>query len=114
MPTLNSNPYPDKHDYGIPASDPASKAREGLRGAAISYVERRWFVVPLLGVDPKGTCRCRRGEDCSSAGKHPLGALAPHGWKDASCFMPTVGEMAPHETEREPWDRHWPQRLGKP
>jgi hypothetical protein len=58
--------------------------------AAMDYVNRGLFVLPLHSVHSDGTCRCRKAHSCSSPGKHPLGALAPHGWKDASCYGPTV------------------------
>lgn len=58
--------------------------------AACSYAELGWYVAALNGVHVDGSCRCRRGRGCGSAGKHPIGRLMPHGWRDASRYRPTV------------------------
>src|SRR5215216_1124081 len=74
-----------------------------LRDAALGYASRGIPVLPLhyplphhRGVQPVpdngqlappavGTsCSCR-DPDCGQVGKHPLGALVPHGVTDATC-----------------------------
>lgn len=54
------------------------------------YLTEGWFILPLHTVHEDGTCRCPRARSCVSPGKHPLGALAPHGWKDSTRIAPTV------------------------
>jgi len=51
--------------------------------AALKYADLGYHVLPLQGV-VKGHCTCG-DRHCSSAGKHPLPTLVPHGVKDASC-----------------------------
>ena len=51
--------------------------------AARGYIARGWRVLPCYTVDDKGTCTCGE-KDCDKVGKHPVGALVPHGVKDAS------------------------------
>ena len=50
-------------------------------------------VLPLWGVTPvgggTGACHCRV-PDCPSPGKHPIGALVPHGLSDASLDPDTI------------------------
>ncbi len=58
--------------------------------AVLSYIALGLFVLPLNGVFEDGTCRCPKGSDCKSAGKHPVGRLAPKGYRDASRYEPTV------------------------
>jgi Bifunctional DNA primase/polymerase, N-terminal len=71
-----------------------------LRDAALGYASRCIPVLPLhyplphrSGLQPVGGnrqpavgggCSCR-DPDCGQPGKHPLGALIPHGVKDATC-----------------------------
>ncbi len=69
------------------SADPAGPSR---KEAMWAYLERGWFLVPLNGLHADGTCRCRFGRGCHSPGKHPLGRLARHGWRDASIYPPTV------------------------
>jgi len=64
-----------------------------LLRAALDYVERGWFVVPLHS-PAKGGCSCGRS-DCASPGKHPRTA---HGLKDASREPAKVRE----------WWQRWP------
>ncbi len=49
---------------------------------ALAYAARGWPVLPCWGVEGD-RCLCRR-PDCGKPGKHPLGALVPHGVKDAT------------------------------
>lgn len=58
--------------------------------AALAYVAAGWFVLPLNGVFEDGTCRCPKGKKCKSPGKHPIGRLAPKGYRSASRYEPTV------------------------
>jgi hypothetical protein len=58
--------------------------------AALIYAKLGFFVVPLNSVHEDGTCRCPRGGACKSAGKHPIGRLAPRGYRDASRYGPTI------------------------
>jgi Bifunctional DNA primase/polymerase, N-terminal len=60
--------------------------------AALALVDAGYAVLPLWGVRADGTCACgdpheRRPRD---RGKHPLGALAEHGYKSASRDPRTV------------------------
>jgi putative DNA primase/helicase len=49
------------------------------------YVARRFHVFPCWTVDEEGRCTCPLGDECTEAGKHPIGNLVPNGFKDASC-----------------------------
>ena len=40
--------------------------------AALGYARLGWAVLPMASVDENGLCRCTKGEDCQSSGKHPL------------------------------------------
>src|SRR5690348_8828550 len=50
--------------------------------AALAYAKVGWRVLPIYPVSKSGTCRCFRGANCPSPGKHP--ALVEHGVKDAT------------------------------
>lgn len=50
-----------------------------LADAAVAYAELGFTVVPCNWVNPDGSCSCRAGLGCGSAGKHPHGLLAPNG-----------------------------------
>jgi hypothetical protein len=60
------------------ALDPAA-----LLAAALDYASRGWYVFPVWG-SHNGGCACGK-PNCSSPGKHPIGALLLHGVLDASC-----------------------------
>jgi hypothetical protein len=53
---------------------------------ALRSVNRGWAVFPVWGVTPEGKCRCGSAHEHepNQVGKHPLGALVPHGVKDAT------------------------------
>src|SRR5215470_7716276 len=53
-----------------------------MMAAALEYVRRGWAVLPLHPVRG-GDCGCG-DPSCSSAGKHPLGALVPKGLTQAT------------------------------
>lgn len=53
-----------------------------LASEARSYATRGWHVLPVHSASA-GRCSCG-DENCVSTGKHPIGRLVPHGWKDAS------------------------------
>ena len=77
-----------------------SRPRWELRDAALGYASRGIPVLPLHyplphhgdlqsvpGDQPpvvRASCSCR-DPGCGQVGKHPLGSLAPHGVKDATC-----------------------------
>jgi len=54
--------------------------------AALFYARRGWPVLPVWWV-ANGKCGCGKA-DC--LGKHPIGPLAPHGAKDATCDLETI------------------------
>jgi putative DNA primase/helicase len=47
------------------------EATNPLLSAALRYTRRGWYVLPLHSV-AEGRCRCAKGVECKSAGKHPL------------------------------------------
>ncbi|HEX9117395.1 MAG TPA: phage/plasmid primase, P4 family [Anaerolineae bacterium] len=57
--------------------------------AALAYAGRGWAVFPLWWPRPDGACACG-DPGCTSCGKHPLGACAPHGMKDATTDPETI------------------------
>jgi Bifunctional DNA primase/polymerase, N-terminal/AAA domain len=60
-----------------------------MLGAALEYASRGVPVFPVWGVTDDGRCRCGSAE-CKDVGKHPLGRLAFHGFKDATTDEPTI------------------------
>lgn len=71
-------------------------AADAVLDAALSYAAREWRVLPIWAARPDGTCACGAA-GCTSPGKHPLGALVPHGVQDAT---------ADPELIRVWWARH--------
>lgn len=51
--------------------------------AAAGYIEQGWQVIPIWGINTDKSCSCGNS-NCSSPGKHPIGALAPNGLKNAA------------------------------
>lgn len=51
--------------------------------AALSYIQRGWFIFPCWGV-ADGECLCSKRSECERPGKHPLGRLVPNGLLDAT------------------------------
>jgi hypothetical protein len=72
------------------------RERPSLLDAALCYAARGIPVFPVWGVTGDGQCRCGK-RDCENAGKHPVGALVPHGLKDATSDAATI---------RRWWQRH--------
>ena len=69
----------------------------GLLKAALEYAKRGWLVLPLHY--PNGEiCSCGK-KDCDSPGKHPIGQLTPHGFKDATSDPSTIKK----------WWTDWPK-----
>src|SRR5215831_2198048 len=60
-----------------------------MKVAALEYAKRGVKVFPVFGVTNDGCCRCKK-PTCGSAGKHPIGALAPNGFKDATTDPATI------------------------
>jgi hypothetical protein len=56
--------------------------------AALKYAGRGWPIFPLWGRDGD-RCDCPDPE-CGQPGKHPIGSLAPHGFKDATTDAKTI------------------------
>jgi hypothetical protein len=98
-----------------------SRPNVALRDAALGYASRGIPVLPLHHPLPQhgdlqarssdrplpgpgaGTrCSCR-DPDCGQVGKHPLGALVPHGVKDATCNRARVLAW---------WSRHPQANIG--
>lgn len=57
--------------------------------AALGYAARGWPVIPINTIDDDGLCSCG-SSTCRSPGKHPVGALVPHGLKDATVDPATI------------------------
>jgi Bifunctional DNA primase/polymerase, N-terminal len=95
-----------------------SRPRWQLRDAAFGYASRGIPVLPLHyplprygGLRPvpgdqqlvvRTGCSCR-DPSCSQPGKHPLGALVPHGVKDATCNQARIMAW---------WTRHPQANIG--
>lgn len=62
----------------------------GLLEAALDYARRGYAVFPVFPVRG-GACACPARDRCEHPGKHPLGALAPHGRNDATRDEATIG-----------------------
>ena len=56
--------------------------------AALAYAARGWPVIPVWWPE-NGRCACGK-HGCKNLAKHPIGALAPHGVKDASTDPQTI------------------------
>lgn len=66
-----------------------------LGRAAAWYARQGWPVIPLHHVHPDGSCSCRQGAACRSAGKHPR----IEGWQAIT---------APDLEQVHAWWRRWP------
>ncbi len=65
--------------------------------AAFWYARKLgWPVAPAHFIRADGTCSCDN-QNCSSPGKHPIAAAAPHGFKDATTDRATLQQW---------WDQH--------
>jgi putative DNA primase/helicase len=59
------------------------------RQAAIALAKLGLKVFPLHSINDDGACTCGN-PGCNSPGKHPFAPLAPHGYKGATCDVPTI------------------------
>jgi hypothetical protein len=50
---------------------------------ALSYAKIGWAILPVWSCDQHGNCRCSKGTNCITPGKHPH-RLAPHGHLEAT------------------------------
>ncbi|MBF0106709.1 MAG: bifunctional DNA primase/polymerase [Deltaproteobacteria bacterium] len=57
--------------------------------SALNYAQKGWSVFPVHSITKDGKCSCGK-KDCTSQGKHPLGALVPRGLKDATTDLETI------------------------
>ena len=71
--------------------EPESPGADALRLAAMTYVSRGWFVLPLWWPTRSGDCACGVS-DCDSVGKHPIRRLVTHGLRDATDHVATASE----------------------
>ena len=65
---------------------------------AMAYAQIGWAIFPVWSSDGQGHCRCPKGKDCQSPGKHPH-SLAQHGHLDATTDTETIKrwfESDPH------------------
>ena len=64
-----------------------------LLTAALGYAERGLLVFPCWWIKADGLCACGNA-DCTpwNAGKHPIGAVAPNGYKNATKDPATIRE----------------------
>lgn len=67
-----------------------------LSHAAVARAREGALVLPLWWTDDQGVCRCPKGVDCPSPGKHPL---TSHGLDDATSDPGTI----------ERWWHQWPE-----
>ena len=58
--------------------------------AALRYAQQGWAVFPLWAPTQDGRCTCDRGAACQHPGKHPMGRLAPRGFRDATTDRETI------------------------
>ena len=56
---------------------------------ALAYAKLGWSIFPVWSSSVHVRCRCPKGNDCQSPGKHPHG-LAPHGHLDATTDTVTI------------------------
>jgi Bifunctional DNA primase/polymerase, N-terminal/AAA domain/Primase C terminal 1 (PriCT-1) len=85
-----SEPLPaDPSTLNIEPAKERLLARWGaLRDGALAYAARGWPVFPVHTIRD-GRCSC--GDPaCGSPGKHPIGRLVPHGFKDATTDEATI------------------------
>lgn len=59
---------------------------------ALTYAQLGWHIFPVWSVDDNGNCRCGSPSDTPGhkPGKHPHGALVPHGHNDATNDEDTI------------------------
>lgn len=71
--------------------DPVRDER-GLLASALVLAALGHPILPCWGVRNDGTCRCPKGEECKSTGKHPLSrkGFAPNGLDDATTDADTI------------------------
>ena len=63
--------------------------------AALRHVEMGFAVMSVWGTFPSGTCKCAKGKDCTSPGKHPI---PRDGFKAASRDAKQVTTMLSHDS----------------
>lgn len=56
---------------------------------SLEYIKNGWSLLPIWWVE-NGTCACSEGARCKSAGKHPIGHMAPNGFNSASRDPDTI------------------------
>ena len=59
---------------------------------ALDYARMGWHILPCWWVE-EDHCACSV-QDCGSPGKHPLGSLAPRGFRDATVDERTISRWA--------------------